>query len=220
MTGNVTHTNTLIAGCLTASLALLGGCTTAGDLGAGAMGDAFAAAAGIPQIDAFLPYAAQVPAGAATPIDGDWTISTINKTIRIEGGRAYAIDPWNHGLALKIRPNMVVLQDIKQLSETQYTAYNLPFMADADMQIQPDGSIAVQVNGVPPYSHLLIRENGMTAAAPPATSQPPVIPPTPVKPEPEAEVDLEEEGYPECPEGILDLDPITNEVICVPRYGG
>lgn len=67
----------------------------------------------IPQIPAFLPMAHTVAKTQPMPIDGTWTISATGKQIRIEGGRAYAVDPWVHLFVLKIQPNMVVIKDIK-----------------------------------------------------------------------------------------------------------
>ncbi len=58
----------------------------------------------VPQVPAFLPNETDVPMGQKLPIDGDWIISTIHKRIRIEGGRAYALDPWVHLFVLKIEP--------------------------------------------------------------------------------------------------------------------
>ena len=74
---------------------------------------AFGQTGQIPQIPAFLPMMTAVPVTQAQPIDGIWTISSLGKRIRIEGGRAYAVDPWVHMFVLKIQPGMVVIKDIQ-----------------------------------------------------------------------------------------------------------
>lgn len=151
-----------------AALGLLAitGCAGTEAIAAGPMGDAFAAAAGIPQMDAFLPYESQVPPTQALPIDGDYTISTLGKRVRIDRGRSYALDPWTHAMTLKIRPNMVVAKDFRQISATEYTSEDLPLLGTASMTVQPDGRIAVNVASIPPYSYFLLPVEGGAAPAP------------------------------------------------------
>lgn len=189
--------------------ATLSACAATDAITTGPMGDAFASAVGIPQMDAFLPYAAQVPPSESLPIDGDWTVSTIGKTIRIEGGRAIAIDPWTHAMTLKVRPNMVVMRDIKQISDTHYTAYNLPIPGETELIRQPDGTIAATVNGIPRYQFVLIPETTYATAI----TQPPerTAPPSPPSVEP---------GPPESDQMdpdtcTLALDPVSETYVCV-----
>ena len=66
----------------------------------------------VPQIPAFLPMFDSVAPTPPQPLDGTWLITSIRKKVRIEGGRAYAIDGWVHMMVLKIEPGMVVIQDI------------------------------------------------------------------------------------------------------------
>ncbi|WP_405231018.1 hypothetical protein [Lentisalinibacter salinarum] len=99
----------------------------------------------IPQIPAFLPTADQVPATQPMPLDGTWLVNTIRKKIRIEGGRAYAVDPWLHMFVLKVEPGMVVLRDIAPAAPGKYTGSDLPLMGQLTATVQPDRSLAVSV---------------------------------------------------------------------------
>ena len=65
----------------------------------------------IPQIPAFLPMMTDVPSTQPLSIDGEWMINTIKKRIRIDSGRAYAVDSWNPLFVLKIDPMMVVIKE-------------------------------------------------------------------------------------------------------------
>ena len=183
----------LFAGITALSLFASAGCAGTEAIAAGPMGDAFAAAAGIPQMDAFLQYETQVPPTEALPIDGDYTISTLGKRIRIDRGRSYALDPWTHAMTLKIRPNMVVAKDFRQISATEYTSQDLPLLGTATMRVQPDGRIAVNVASIPPYSYFLIPVEGSNAPAP------------------------EDEQSPMVAEDCqnLDIDAETGELICL-----
>ena len=78
-----------------------------------------------------------------------WTISTIAKKIRIEGGRSYAVDGWLHAFTLKVRPDMVVGKNITRTGVGQFVADDLPLLAKATYQLQPDGSLAVVANTLP-----------------------------------------------------------------------
>jgi hypothetical protein len=153
----------LLAGAAALSLLASTGCAGTEAIAAGPMGDAFAAAAGIPQMDAFLEYESQVPPTQALPIDGDYTISTLGKRIRIDRGRSYALDPWTHAMTLKIRPNMVIAKDFRQISATEYTSQDLPLLGTATMKVQPDGRIDVNVASFPPYKYALLPVQGTRA---------------------------------------------------------
>ena len=160
------HIQTLKAGLGAAALvglATTGGCAAA----AGDMGSAFATAAGIPQMDAFLPSREAVPEGQAMAIDGDYTISTIGKRIRFEGGRAYAIDPWLHGFSLKVRPGMVVIRDITKTGDGTYAGEDLPLMGKATFRVAGSGAMDVQVAGaLGPANYQLIPVAGSALPAP------------------------------------------------------
>ncbi len=110
-------------------------------------------------INAFLPDRFSVTETDALPIDGMWTITSINKRIRIEKGRAYAVDGWTHGLVLKILPDMVVFTDIRRDDAGQYGANDLPLAAKLEMMLRPDGNIRAKVKTFPfPIEYTLIRE--------------------------------------------------------------
>ncbi|MEX2617560.1 MAG: hypothetical protein WD767_15840 [Alphaproteobacteria bacterium] len=147
-----------------------------------------ASSAGVPQIPAFLPDKYSVPETDPLPIDGVWMVSTIGKRIRIENGRAYAVDPWLHLFVLKVQPDMVVLQNVRRTASAgQFVADDLPLQGPASFQLKPDGNIKVTVQGMlGPVGYDLIRREpafpdalgteitAMTGNAytPPPTAQP------------------------------------------------
>ena len=182
-----------------AAAIMLAGCAGTEAIAAGTMGDAFAAAAGIPQMDAFLPYATQVPETEPLSIDGDYKISTLGKTIRIDKGRAYAIDPWTHALTLKIRPNMVVIKDIRQTGARTYTGEDLPLLGTSTMTALPDGRISVSVASIPKYDYVLMPVSGS-----PIVDDGSGYTPEPVDPSPNLD---------DCEN--LDIDPATDQLICL-----
>lgn len=101
----------------------------------------------MPEIPAFLPMAHTVPRGDVTPIDGEWVVTSIGKRIRIQAGRAYALDPWLHLFVLKIQPMMVVLKDIRRVEPGQYSGHDLPLMGPLTARLGPDGNLSVNVRG-------------------------------------------------------------------------
>lgn len=111
----------------------------------------------IPQIPAFLPTADSVPATQAMPLDGTWIVNTIQKKIRIEAGRAYAVDGWLHLFVLDIQPGMVVIKDIAPTAPGEYTGQDLPLVGNWTAKVQADRSIAVSIAGIlGPASYRLI----------------------------------------------------------------
>jgi len=155
----------------------------------------------VPEIPAFLPMASAVPKAEASPIDGTWTVTSIGKRIRIEGGRAYAVDPWLHMFVLKIQPGMVVIRNIHTSDGRTYTGEDLPLMGAFNGTLTPQGSIDVSVAGaLGPVRYSLSPVEldnrswyqqvlaGGAPVAPPATTpvMPPATPPdtTPVAPSP------------------------------------
>ena len=141
------------------------------------MSDFIAEAAGVPQIPAFLPDKYSVTRTQALPIDGVWMISTIKKKIRIEQGRAYAVDPWLHLLVLKVQPDMVVLQNFRRTGPGQYGADDLPLLGPATMRLNAQGNMDVTVQGkFGPVRYALIRlepqfPEALTAEVTAATGQ-------------------------------------------------
>lgn len=184
--------------------------------------------AGGGQIPAFLPFMSDVPMTEKMPIDGEWMVDTIRKRIRIEGGRAYAVDSWLHLFVLKVEPMMVVIQDIKRARTGQYTAYDLPLMGAWSAQLLPSGSLKVTVAGaLGPASYNLVpvkmddqqsfaleksgqSSPGMPDQRPGHPTQQPTYPPQQpaVEPEPQPESDLAN-----CQS--LDVDSATGDVVCM-----
>ncbi len=99
----------------------------------------------IPKIPAFLPTVAQVPASQPMPIDGTWLIPAIGKKIRIDSGRAYAVDGWLHLFVLDIQPGMVVIKNITPTGPGKYSGEDLPLMGTFSATVQADQSISVTV---------------------------------------------------------------------------
>ena len=152
---------------------------------------------------ALLPKKAQVAPGAPSAIDGIWTISTLGKRIRIEAGRAYAVDAWAHLGLLEVQPDMVVIQNIQRVDQGRYGGDDLPLLGRLSTQLQP-GAMDVSVAGAfGPVRYQLIavqlddpdayqRELGASLPAPPPgvtpwpTPNPPpgITPAPPPKPRP------------------------------------
>lgn len=103
----------------------------------------------IPEIPAFLPLSHTVAASnEAMPLDGVWNITNINKRIRIERGRAYAVDSWLHLFVLRIQPNMVVTKDIARTGPGTYSGYDLPLAGPATYTANSNGTLDLSVQGL------------------------------------------------------------------------
>lgn len=100
------------------------------------------------QISAFLPMADSVPRSETLDIDGVWRVNTIGKRIRIEGGRAYAVDDWLHLFTLHVQPNMVVIKNIQEDGMGGYSGEDLPLMGKWQAKPAADGGLDVSVAGV------------------------------------------------------------------------
>lgn len=111
----------------------------------------------IGEIPAFLPLAHSVaPLEQAMPLDGVWNITSINKRIRFDRGRVYAVDSWLHLFVLKIQPNMVVMKDVSRTGAGEYTSNDLPLMGKAVLKANADGNLHVSVASVlGPVKYLL-----------------------------------------------------------------
>ncbi len=155
------------------SLFLAGSLLLAGDLSptrnaaAQDLAETIAKAAGVPQIDAFLPSKHDVPKTKALAIDGVWSISTIKKRIRIEGGRAYAVQPWLHMLVLKVQPDMVVIRNIRASGAGSFAGEDLPLVGPATFRLTPDGNldVTVQSSYLGLISYVLLRGEADDPAA-------------------------------------------------------
>jgi hypothetical protein len=109
----------------------------------------------IPQIPAFLPSVNQVPATKPSPIDGTWIIDAIGKTVRIQSGRAYAVDGWLHLFVLKISPGMVVIKNVSRTRPGEYSGDDLPLMGKWTARIQPNRQLAVSVASAIPANYTM-----------------------------------------------------------------
>jgi hypothetical protein len=103
---------------------------------------------GATSAQAQLPDVATVAPGEATDVDGTYVVSTINKRITIENGRAYVIDPWTQALIFRIQPGMVTLQNFRQTGPDTYEADDLPMMGKVLFTRQPNGTLQGVVKGV------------------------------------------------------------------------
>lgn len=193
--------------------------------------ETIAEAAGIPQIPAFLPDQYSVARSEALPIDGVWMVSTIRKKIRIEQGRAYAVDPWLHMFVLKVQPGMVVMQNLRRTGPGEYVADDLPLVGPAEMTLTANGNLEATVKGMfGPVRYKLVRleaqyPDALTAEvqaatgamiSPPSPVAPlPSMPPTPapVQPLPQpAPAPAPVEPPANC--RAIGIDPDTGETIC------
>lgn len=91
------------------------------------------------QIRAFLPNKETVAETEPMEIDGDWRVNTIGKVIRIERGRAYAVEGWTHAFVLRVQPDMVTIRNIQQTGDKEYVGDDLPMMGRVTLQhVEPD----------------------------------------------------------------------------------
>ncbi|MEP5938277.1 MAG: hypothetical protein ABJ239_08120 [Erythrobacter sp.] len=99
------------------------------------------------QMAAMLPTADSVEPAAATDADGTYMVSTINKRITIDRGRAYVVDPWTHALIFRVKRGMVTLQNFRQTGPDQFEADDLPMMGKVVFTRQPNGTLQGVVQG-------------------------------------------------------------------------
>ena len=112
-----------------------------------ALSQAILAAPAHAQIAAALPMVEEVERGEATDADGTYVVSTINKRITIENGRAYVVDPWTQAILFRVKPGMVTLRNFRQTGPNEFEADDLPMMGKVTFYRQPDGSLEGVVKG-------------------------------------------------------------------------
>lgn len=118
-------------------------------------------------LPAALPNKDDVPRSAPSAIDGDWVLSVNGKRIRIEAGRAYALDPWLHMVLWTIQPDMVVIRDIETLGDGVYEGDDLPLQGRARLRWIDNANLDVTVTtGLGPVNYKLRRLAGPTTAEP------------------------------------------------------
>ena len=175
-------------------------------------------------IPAMLPDKSQVPAGEPLAIDGEWMISTLNKRIRIEGRRAYALDTWLHALVLRVQPNMVVMRNIEPLADGTYTGDDLPLLGKVTLLPLANGEIEATVaTGLGPVKYNLIPLNRGSIAPAPVDEVPELGVPVEEAPIDEAPVDdpVEQPPYDDVAvieELVVDL-PVEDVPIQAPPGG-
>ncbi|AUM13910.1 hypothetical protein [Ketobacter alkanivorans] len=101
----------------------------------------------VPEVGAFLPSIVDVKPGETLPIDGLWSISSLDKVVRIDRGRIYAIEGWNHLVIFKIKPGMVVIKQFKQEAPGIYTGQDLPLQGPLKATLTGDRILDVNVAG-------------------------------------------------------------------------
>ncbi|NRA29124.1 MAG: hypothetical protein HRU11_02600 [Parvularculaceae bacterium] len=144
-----------------AGVITLSGCAA----GSGPMGEMMASAMGIPVVDAFLEDKQMVPMTASQPIDGIWMIDNIQKRVRFESGRAYAVEGWLHALSLKVQPNMVVVKDVVQTRAGEWQGQDLPLMGKAVYTLQANGKMVGVVTGMTGRQTLVLTPMAMDSPA-------------------------------------------------------
>ncbi|RLU01079.1 hypothetical protein [Ketobacter sp.] len=101
----------------------------------------------VPEVGAFLPSIVEVKPGKVTPVDGLWSISSLAKIVRIDRGRIYAIEGWNHLLIFKIKPGMVVITPFQEEAKGIYSGQDLPLQGPLKAILTGDRILDVTVAG-------------------------------------------------------------------------
>ena len=106
-----------------------------------------------------LPSRYEIERGPPLPIDGVWRLSTNGKRLRIEGGRAFAVDSWVHLIVSRVYTDQVVMRDMLRTAAGVYEARDILINGDATLKLRKDGNFDVKVATFPfPVSFKLIRE--------------------------------------------------------------
>ena len=101
----------------------------------------------VPKVKAFLPMSYNVPPTEAMPLDGVYMITGMDKRIRIEKGRSFAVDSWMVMMVLEVRPNMVITKDIVPAAPGKYIGYNLTFRKEETFEVTAAGGVESTVGG-------------------------------------------------------------------------
>lgn len=101
----------------------------------------------IPEFGALLPNIVDVKPGKMTAVDGLWNISTIDKVVRIDRGRVYVIEGWNHMLIMKIKPGMVVITPFQEEAPGIFAGQDLPLQGPLKAVLTGDRILDVTVAG-------------------------------------------------------------------------
>lgn len=110
-------------------------------------------------LGAALPNRYAVDLGEPLPIDGIWRISTNDKRLRIERGRAFAVDGWNHAVVFKVKPEQVTMVNVREAEPGRWLGRDILLNGDAEMTLRKDGNLDVTVKLFPfPAKFQLIRQ--------------------------------------------------------------
>ena len=110
-------------------------------------------------LGAALPNRYAVDLADKLPIDGIWRISTNDKRLRIERGRAFAVDGWNHALLFKVKPDQVTMTNMREVQPGRYQGRDILLNGDARLTLREDGDLDVKVSLFPfPAKFVLYRE--------------------------------------------------------------
>lgn len=177
--------------------------------------------------DAKVPLLKDVPAAQSTAIDGIWRLQINSARIRIEAGRAYALDPWVYLLLWKVKPQMVVMRNFRQVSIGSFTADELLLAGPATLQLINPDELRVQVKGAlgPATYKLLLVEADDPQALQTAWGQSPTDPakspsdvPPPSLDMPSAQPPQEEDFVTELPTAECEkssTDPDSGMTVCL-----
>lgn len=181
--------------------------------------------------DAKVPLLKDVPAAQSTAIDGIWRLQINSARIRIEAGRAYALDPWVYLLLWKVKPQMVVMRNFREVSIGSFTADELLLAGPATLQLINPDELRVQVKGAlgPATYKLLLVEADDPQALQTAWGQSPTDPakspsdvpsdlPPPSSVRPSAQPPQEEDFVTELPTAECEkssTDPDSGMTVCL-----
>jgi hypothetical protein len=101
----------------------------------------------IPEVGAFLPSITKVKPKDVMAIDGLWSVSSIDKIVRIDRGRIYAVEGWNHLFVLKIKPGMVVIHPFIETAPGMYEGDDLPLQGQFVARLTGDRILNFDVDG-------------------------------------------------------------------------
>jgi len=105
-----------------------------------------------------LPTANEVRPSKALKLDGEYRISTLNKRILVDRGRAIALEGWKHLFLWDIEPGMVVIRDINYAGNGLYTGQDLPLKGawEARLNDHDNSFSAVVTTSLGPVRYELI----------------------------------------------------------------
>ncbi len=123
-----------------------------------------------------LPTANEITPGKRMKVDGEYRISTLNKRILVERGRAIVLEGWKHLFMWDVEPGMVVISDIKHRGDGRFTGRDLPLNGEWRAQYHKDtGRLSVVVHGATgKYKYELVPVSG-TADYPEEPPEPVVL---------------------------------------------